>query len=102
MKTPFPRIKVSRKELRLMFNSGCFQDRLRSGELRDILEAESHPTPPKSTQPVCTYSQILAYLDSKNQKVAIVHQFKRQNGSIGGSGLPDPKLLLIKGVVYYV
>ncbi len=102
MKTPFPKIRVSKEELRLMFNSGCFRDRLHSGELYSTVRVENHPSPSKAIEPICTLSQILAYKDANNQMVALVHQFKRTDGSIGGSGLPDPKLLLIQGVVYYV
>jgi hypothetical protein len=102
MKTPFPKKKVSPQELRLMFNGGCFEDRLHSGELHAIVKVEDHPSPPKATQPICTLSQILAYLDANNQMVALVHQFKRRDCSIGGSGLPDPKLILNDGVLYYV
>ena len=102
MKPPLPKQKVSCKELRQMFNHGGFEDRLRSGELHAIVKVESHPSPPKSTQPLCTLSQILAYLDDKNQKIALVHRFLMKNGSIGGSGLPDPKEIFIDGTLYYV
>jgi hypothetical protein len=85
-----------------MFNNGCFRDRLRSGELRSIVKVSNHPSPEKATEPVCTLSEILAYLDDNGQQVALVHQFTRRDGSIGGSGLPDPKLLLIDGIWYYV
>jgi hypothetical protein len=102
MKTPFPKKKVSCEELRIMFNSGCFEDRLRSGELSATVTVEGHPSPPKSTEPLCTLSQILTYSDLKNQKVAMVHRFKRLDRSIGGSGKPDPKMVLVDGIVYYV
>lgn len=102
MKTPFPKQRVSRQELRSMFNNGCFRDRLRSGELRAVVKVSSHPSPEKAIEPVCTLSEILAYLDDNDQRIALVHQFTRRDGSIGGSGLPDPKLLLVDGIWYYV
>jgi hypothetical protein len=104
MKSPFPTKKVSRTELRHIFNNGGFEERLRSGELHAIVEVESHPSPPKSTQPLCTLSQILAYLDAENQKIAMVHRFKRPGSSTGGSETtrPDPKRVLIDGILYYI
>lgn len=102
MRTPFPRKKVSPKEIRLMFNTGCFRDQLRSGELRARVKVSDHPSPEKAIEPVCTHSEILEYIDGDDQRVALVHQFTRRDGSIGGSGLPDPKLLLVDGVWYYV
>jgi len=85
-----------------MFNDGGFLEQVNSGILRAVLMTEKHPSPLKSGHPLCTLSQTLAYFDSHNQEVARVHQYKRQDRSIGGSGRPDPKRLLIDGIWYYV
>jgi hypothetical protein len=63
---------------------------------------EKHPAPPSSKLPLCTLSQTLAYFDEKNQEIARVHQYKRPNGELGGSGRPDPKRLLIDGIIYKI
>lgn len=63
---------------------------------------DKHPAPPTSGQPLCTHSQTLAYIDDSNQEVARVHQYKRPDGSIGASGRPDPKRLLVDNILYYV
>jgi hypothetical protein len=51
-------------------------------------------------QPFGTRSQIIAYFDG-DRKVAIVHQYLRADGSIGGSGRPDPKEITEDDVIYY-
>lgn len=91
---------VSASEIRRLFNDGGFLSLVRSGKLRPGLVAESHPSPPRASLPLCTRSQILAYTDEHGTKVAIVHQYVRPDGSIGASGLPDPKKLLLNGVLY--
>lgn len=51
--------------------------------------------------PPGTRSQIIAYLEAGRQ-IAIVHQYRLPNGQLGASGLPDPKRLLIGGLLYIV
>lgn len=43
---------------------------------------------------------MVAYFDGNYQEVARVHQYKRPDGSIGASGLPDPVRLLVDGIIY--
>lgn len=38
----------------------------------------------------------------EGQKVAGVHQYLRVDGTLGASGRPDPKELLIGGVLYII
>jgi len=45
---------------------------------------------------------MVAYLDAGGQRIALVHQYLRPDGTIGGSGRPDPKELLEDGIIYYV
>ncbi len=33
--------------------------------------------------------------DGSLRKVALVHEYRRPDGSLGGSGLPDPKRLIV-------
>jgi hypothetical protein len=49
---------------------------------------------------MCTRSQYLIYVDNNGKKVAGVHQYLRPDGKLGASGRPDPKELLINGVLY--
>lgn len=84
-----------------MFNNECFLQRINSGELREIIEKDKHPAPLGSGQAWCTHSQFITYLDSENQEVVRVFRYWREDGSLGASGLPDPKRLIINDVIYY-
>ena len=44
---------------------------------------------------------MVAYFES-DQKVALVHQVVLPDGSLGASGLPDPKELLVEDTVWFV
>ncbi len=85
-----------------MFKDSKILDRIKSGELRQVLSRDDHPAPPTSGQPFCTRSQILSFFDADDNKIAVLHQYKRPDDSIGGSGQPDPKLLLIGRTIYFV
>ena len=89
-------------ELRRMFKHSDIPDRISSGELRQVLSRDDHPAPPASHQPFCTRSQILSFFDADDNKIVVPHQYKRPDGSIGGSGQPDPKRLLIGRTIHFV
>jgi hypothetical protein len=93
---------VSPFEIRKLFNEHGYWSKVGSGDLHEKPIREGHPSPAKSGQPYCTRSQIVAYLDSRGRKVALVHQYVLRDGRLGGSGKPDPKQLLHEGVLYVV
>lgn len=93
---------VSAAELRRMFNEHDFWARAQRGGLTQKLVDQSHVSSPRSGLPICTWSQIIAYLDDKGSKVALVHQYLRPDGTLGASGRPDPKRLLLEGLLYIV
>lgn len=45
---------------------------------------------------------MVAYVDDAGHRIFLVHFYLRPDGSIGGSGKPDPKWLFENGVVYAV
>ncbi len=93
---------MTSSELRRIFRESNILDRMRSGELRQVLSRDDHPAPPASGQPFCTRSQILSFFDADDNKIVVLHQYKRPDGSLGGSGRPDPKRLLIGRTIYFV
>ncbi len=100
---PKPPIRrVSEVVLRKIFNNGKYWERAQKGLLRSKLVANSHPSSPRAKEPICTRSQYIIYINNKGQKVAGVHQYLRPDGKLGASGRPDPKELLVKGVLYVV
>jgi hypothetical protein len=49
---------------------------------------------------MCNHSQIIHYLDSQGNFLVTVHQYLRQGGSLGASGLPDPKRMRIGNEIW--
>jgi len=46
-------------------------------------------------EPVCTRSQLVVYVTPEGESVALVHQYRRIDGTLGASGKPDPKRLWV-------
>lgn len=84
-----------------MFNAERFQRRIASGELRAKLLEDGTPSP-RAGEPPGTRSQIIAYLDPRGARVAIIHQYLRPDGSLGASGRQDPKAIRLGDIIYYV
>ena len=83
-----------------MFNQGGYEARAASGELVKRLMSNRHPSSPKANVPYCTRSQLVQYHDATGMEVATAHQYLLPNGTLGAGGLPDPKRLLIDGILY--
>lgn len=84
-----------------MFKEHDFLGRLGRGELTERTIKDRVPNPPPHGMPPGTKSQIMAYHE-EHRLVAIVHQYRLPNGQLGASGLPDPKKLLVNGLLYIV
>jgi hypothetical protein len=97
--TPPVRV-VSAQELRRMFNEGGYFQRVQAGSLRVSIVRDGHPSAPKANEPFCTRSQTIIYSERDRRRIAVVHQYLRQDGALGASGMPDPKKLWREGVVY--
>jgi hypothetical protein len=93
---------ISARELQDRFNAGGFIDRWERNELTAEYISNGHPSPPKADEPVCTRSQEIALRNTRGRVVAIFHQYLRKDNSIGASGMPDPKMVLDRGVEYYL
>lgn len=70
------------------------------GDLFQTIEEDGHPSPPLAGEPICTRSQIIAYRDDQGHQIARVHQYLRQDGSLGASGKPDPQVVLHDDAIY--
>jgi|SRR5579871_1292632 len=92
-------VKVSAQALRQLFNESGYWELVKSGALSEKLYFTRTPDK-KHNEPPGTVSQILAYVDSEGRQVALVHQYLRKDGTLGGSGRPDPKKMLYRGVMY--
>lgn len=88
-------------DLRALFNREVLP-RIERGELLPVLVSEGQPNP-RMQQLAGTRSQVVEYVDSQGGRlvvVALVHQYVRPDGSLGGSGRPDPKRVLHDGILY--
>ena len=95
-----PRLaRILEPEMRQLFNNGRYIERVLQGELT-IVTTDDRPAPPSAGQVPGTKSQMLSYRDRDNNEVARAHQYLKPDGTIGGSGRPDPKRLLHEGVLY--
>lgn len=93
-----PRLAVD--EMRRIFNESGYAEMAASGVFSTRLEEDDHPTCTLAKEPHCTRSQLVSYWTSDGQMVALVHQYLRPDGTIGATGRPDPRKLLIDGVIY--
>lgn len=88
------------------FNQSQIFERVRKGELRQrIFRYDSHlnrSQRQKIKEPRCTRSQMVLYYTWSGELIALVHQYKRPDGTLGGSGRPDPKVLFYSGTVIAV
>jgi hypothetical protein len=87
---------VSKTIIREAFNRGQFLERAERGELRHrVTEYNTHLNRRQRSQlgeRKCTRSQLVAYYEPTGDLVALVHQYRRPDGSIRGR--PDPKWLV--------
>lgn len=83
-----------------MFNDGQYWQRAVAGQLGTRMARDGHPSAPKANEPFCTRSQTIIYLDESGQRLAVVHQYLRQDGTLGVSGKPDPKKIWKDGQIY--
>jgi hypothetical protein len=92
--------RISKEEMCQMFNEGNYWQRAKDGEFTKILLKDRHPSRIEADEPVCTMSQLVSYRDGADSEVARVHQYLRQNKTIGASGKPDPKRMFVGGILY--
>lgn len=86
---------VSPDIIREIFNREQFYNQTLDGRLIARVMKDKHPETPPGGEPYCTRSQIIYYYDLNQRAVAVVHQYLRRDGSLGASGRPDPKRLIL-------
>ena len=92
---------VTPDEIRQHFNQSQLFERANQGELkRRVWGTDNHLNSyqrRKVKEPRCTRSQMVLYLTLDDKPLALIHQYRRSNGDLGGSGRPDPKRLFVDG-----
>jgi|SRR5579863_770166 hypothetical protein len=94
-------VYVSKQRIRQLFNEGRYWIRARNREFT-LEYLHNKPAPREARQVRGTKSQIVAYFDSNGEQVALVHQYVKPDGTLGGSGKPDPKELRQGDVLYKI
>lgn len=84
---------VTASELRREFNDGGYWERAQANELVALRKKSTHRNPPG--EPYCTRSELVCYYTHSAELVAIVHQYRRPDNTIGAGGRPDPKRLVL-------
>src|SRR3954447_7601668 len=96
-----PLKRVTKKELRALFNSGAYCEPAQLGKVEEHIERSREIAQDlcrKLEIPVGSRSQIVAYRLPGLGKVALVHQYVRPDGTVRGR--PDPKYLVVDGVIH--
>ena len=68
--------------LRQLFNESGYWEQYKNGQLQSILRKSKHTSAPLANEPICTQSQYITYVNE--------------------TGRPDPKEVLIDGVLYII
>ena len=97
-----PAIRISKWNMRRLFNEGRFYEQVVSGELTARKENEYNPLIVSENIPLGSRSFETFYYDRHGNVVAQVQRFVTPQGTIGASGKVDPKRLHIKGVTYAI
>ena len=102
---PLPERFVPPIIVREAFNSGQFWERAQRGELTLEFERDKHYSRQDAREYNFTYrtrSQVLRYFDSNGNWIAVVHQIRNPDGTIGASGKPDPRYLQLENEILRV
>lgn len=96
-----PSETVSSEVICGLFNEAGYAAMVRNAILYQLIR-RCRPKDPRRApdEPSGTVSQSVEYFDRHHRRIAVVHRFVRPDGSIGASGLNDPKYLLHQGVLY--
>ena len=94
--------RVTVEELRIRFNNGNYWARAKSGEFTEVVLESCISTALADKETVEITSESISYRNENNCEVARVHQYKRPDGTLAASGLPDPKRLLEGGILYRI
>ena len=100
---PEPVKRVPPETIRTIFNNSQYTRLIAEGHLvPHVLSDKVLQNPHLRREPPGTRSQIIRYVDLAGQWVVMIHQYLRPDGSLGGSGKPDPKRLRIAGTIFTI
>src|SRR5690242_3554705 len=96
--------RIDKWEMRRRFNCGGYHKRALKGEFTVLpYKPRKRPQLASSTsgQVPGTLSGMIEFRDHNNRTIAKLHRFVRPDGTVGASGLPDPKVLFENGTLFH-
>ena len=85
---------VSEETIRSAYAASQYPALIQKGRLLCKLQEKRHlKSPTEKGLPWCTHSEILRYQDIRGEWLVIFHQYRKPDGTLGASGMPDPKRL---------
>jgi len=95
---------VSALRLRQLFNESQYPELIRKKRLkREVVRSRRLKASDrqKKSLPRGTKSEIIIYHDPANKELYVkVHRYVKFYGILGASGKPDPKAILLDGIMY--
>lgn len=92
-------MQVSVAKLQELFNAVGFDQLVAQGQVT-VHVLKEHPAPPGANQAAGTLSQMIAYRDKSGAMLATAHRYLKPDGTLGGSGRPDPKSLMVGSILH--
>jgi len=102
-----PVIRTTDDELRRLFREAGYLARTLSGQFtmrpfgRQSLYQNPPPEDGREPEPLGTFTGLVEIVDpSSLERIAIAHRLLRPDGTLGASGLPDPKMVYADGIIH--
>jgi hypothetical protein len=96
--TPCQVIVVEPAELRRLFETSGLWDKYQRGLLTEQVKRSRHVAD-RTHHCFCTFSEVVRLFEG-DQKVAVVHRYRRADGSLAASGKLDPKMLRVGCTIF--
>ena len=90
---------VSPDDLRDIFDRGRYSELARAGELIERELVRGRPSL-SSARPAEAISRRVGYYDDTGRELAVAHELILPDGTIVGSGRPDPMRVHVDGTLY--
>jgi hypothetical protein len=95
-----PVVRITEWKMRWLFRKHDIWRKVKRGELIEVVTRSANAIPEANQMPGAK-SQRIEYRDPNGLTVAVIHQYLNLDGSLGASGKPDPKEILINGIIYH-
>ncbi len=96
------RVRLTDTHLRELFNNSPYPRMIEDGTLiGQITDDVPMTNPRKINAPPGARWQYIRYQTRAGERLVDVHRFLLPDGTLGASGRPDPKRMVVFGIVFY-